>query len=139
MPRSASLLSTIVCGLVLGFANPGLAAAAGTPPGGRSNVIICWTDNNGRQVGCGYTVPPEYANNPTRALNARGITLLVVTHDDEVAARSRRHIRMRDGRAVRLTAAATPRPKPAGPARAAFCSRTNEVGFRLRRPAGPKP
>jgi putative ABC transport system ATP-binding protein len=34
------------------------------------------------------------------ALNARGITLLVVTHDDEVAARSRRHIRMRDGRVV---------------------------------------
>ena len=75
MPRSASPLSTIVCGLVLGFANPGLAAAAGTPPGGRSNVIICWTDNNGRQVGCGYTVPPEYANNPTRELNARGVTV----------------------------------------------------------------
>ena len=33
-------------------------------------------------------------------LNARGITLLVVTHDDEVAARSRRHVRMRDGRVV---------------------------------------
>jgi len=34
------------------------------------------------------------------SLNARGITLLVVTHDDEVAARARRHIRMRDGRVV---------------------------------------
>ena len=34
------------------------------------------------------------------ALNARGITLLVVTHDEEVAARSGRHIRMRDGRVV---------------------------------------
>ena len=34
------------------------------------------------------------------ALNAGGITLLVVTHDDEVAERSRRHIRMRDGRVV---------------------------------------
>ena len=33
-------------------------------------------------------------------LNSRGITLLVVTHDDEVAARSRRHVRMRDGRVV---------------------------------------
>ncbi len=33
-------------------------------------------------------------------LNARGITLLVVTHDDEVAARARRHVRMRDGRIV---------------------------------------
>ncbi len=34
------------------------------------------------------------------SLNARGITLLVVTHDDEVASRSRRNIRMRDGRIV---------------------------------------
>jgi putative ABC transport system ATP-binding protein len=33
-------------------------------------------------------------------LNTRGITLLVVTHDDEVAARARRHVRMRDGRIV---------------------------------------
>lgn len=33
-------------------------------------------------------------------LNARGITLLVVTHDAEVADRARRHIRMRDGRVV---------------------------------------
>jgi putative ABC transport system ATP-binding protein len=34
------------------------------------------------------------------SLNDGGITLLVVTHDDEVAARSSRHIRMRDGRVV---------------------------------------
>jgi len=34
------------------------------------------------------------------ALNARGILLVVVTHDDEVAARARRHVRMRDGRVV---------------------------------------
>jgi putative ABC transport system ATP-binding protein len=34
------------------------------------------------------------------ALNVTGITLLVVTHDAEVAARARRHIRMRDGRVV---------------------------------------
>lgn len=33
-------------------------------------------------------------------LNAMGITLLVVTHDAEVADRARRHIRMRDGRVV---------------------------------------
>ncbi|MCJ7453610.1 MAG: ABC transporter ATP-binding protein [Steroidobacteraceae bacterium] len=33
-------------------------------------------------------------------LNERGITLIVVTHDDEVASRSRRNIRMRDGRIV---------------------------------------
>jgi putative ABC transport system ATP-binding protein len=33
-------------------------------------------------------------------LNRAGITLLVVTHDDEVSARARRHIRMRDGQVV---------------------------------------
>jgi putative ABC transport system ATP-binding protein len=34
------------------------------------------------------------------SLNGKGITLIVVTHDDEVAARSHRHVRMRDGRVV---------------------------------------
>ena len=34
------------------------------------------------------------------SLNAGGISLIVVTHDDEVAARSLRQIRMRDGRIV---------------------------------------
>jgi putative ABC transport system ATP-binding protein len=34
------------------------------------------------------------------ALNAKGITLLVVTHDAEVAERAGRHIRMRDGKVV---------------------------------------
>jgi len=33
-------------------------------------------------------------------LNARGITLIVVTHDNEVGDRARRHIRMRDGKVV---------------------------------------
>lgn len=34
------------------------------------------------------------------ALNAKGIILLVVTHDAEVAQRARRHLRMRDGKIV---------------------------------------
>jgi putative ABC transport system ATP-binding protein len=34
------------------------------------------------------------------ALNAKGITLIVVTHDDEVSRRARRNIRMRDGKIV---------------------------------------
>jgi putative ABC transport system ATP-binding protein len=33
-------------------------------------------------------------------LNARGITLIVVTHDNEVGDRAHRHIRMRDGKVV---------------------------------------
>jgi len=42
-------------------------------------------------------------------LNARGIMLLVVTHDDEVAARARRHVRMRDGRVVTDETSGPPR------------------------------
>jgi putative ABC transport system ATP-binding protein len=38
--------------------------------------------------------------NAIEGLNASGITLLVVTHDAEVAERARRHIRMRDGKIV---------------------------------------
>jgi putative ABC transport system ATP-binding protein len=34
------------------------------------------------------------------ALNAQGITLIVVTHDAEVSQRARRNVRMRDGRIV---------------------------------------
>jgi len=34
------------------------------------------------------------------AMNAKGITLIVVTHDVEVARRARRNVRMRDGRIV---------------------------------------
>jgi len=34
------------------------------------------------------------------ALNAKGITLIVVTHDAEVSRRARRNVRMRDGRVV---------------------------------------
>jgi len=44
------------------------------------------------------------------SLNEGGISLVVVTHDDEVAARSRRQIRMRDGRVVHDA----PTPEAAG-------------------------
>ena len=46
------------------------------------------------------------------SLNAGGITLIVVTHDDEVAARSRRQIRMRDGRVVHDAPTPGPAPEP---------------------------
>jgi putative ABC transport system ATP-binding protein len=50
------------------------------------------------------------------ALNAGGITLIVVTHDDEVSARSRRQIRMRDGRVVHDAPTPAASPAPPGPA-----------------------
>lgn len=46
------------------------------------------------------------------ALNARGITLLVVTHDPEIGGRARRRIRMRDGRIESDTGPETPRVRP---------------------------
>ena len=74
MPRMDQLLPALACGLILGSAIPGLVAAA-SPPGNKATGIVCWSDNNGRPVGCGYTVPPEFANNPTRELNNRGVTV----------------------------------------------------------------
>jgi putative ABC transport system ATP-binding protein len=50
------------------------------------------------------------------SLNAGGITLIVVTHDDEVAARSRRQVRMRDGRVVHDAPTPDLSPAPPGPA-----------------------
>jgi putative ABC transport system ATP-binding protein len=43
-------------------------------------------------------------------LNMDGITLVVVTHDLEVAARSRRHVRMRDGKVVEDVTGEAPQP-----------------------------
>ena len=49
------------------------------------------------------------------SLNAGGKTLIVVTHDDEVSARSRRQIRMRDGRVVHDAPTPAPTPGPQEP------------------------
>jgi hypothetical protein len=76
MRRSVHALPGLFIGLLLGASLPAAVAhAAEAPSNPKSTGIICWTDKNGRQVGCGYTVPPEYANNPTRELNTRGITV----------------------------------------------------------------
>ncbi len=40
------------------------------------------------------------------ALNARGVTLIVVTHDPAIGARARRRLAMEDGAIVRDTRAA---------------------------------
>ncbi|MCE2948669.1 MAG: hypothetical protein ACK515_21520 [bacterium] len=76
MRRPVHALPGLFIGLLLGASLPAAVVHAATAAGNpKSTGIICWTDKNGRQVGCGYTVPPEYANNPTRELNTRGITV----------------------------------------------------------------
>ena len=62
--------------------------------------------------------------NELRALNARGITVLIVTHEDEIGAQANRLIRLRDGviqsdeRRVPLVAKAATPPTPPAPRRA---------------------
>lgn len=75
MKRPTRSLPRLIADLLLGLSlacTVTLVAAQGSP---KTSSIICWSDKNGRQIGCGYTVPPEYANNPTRELNTRGITV----------------------------------------------------------------
>jgi putative ABC transport system ATP-binding protein len=47
-------------------------------------------------------------------LNARGVTLIVVTHDPALGARARRRVLMEDGAVVRDTAALAPSPTSVG-------------------------
>jgi putative ABC transport system ATP-binding protein len=54
------------------------------------------------------------------ALNRAGRTIVMVTHEDDIAARARRVVRLRDGRIERVSenrpAAGLPPPPPALPA-----------------------
>ncbi len=57
--------------LVLAIAAASAFAAESQPTG----KIICWSDKNGKVVGCGDKVPPEYQDSATRELNKRGIVI----------------------------------------------------------------
>ncbi len=48
---------------------------APSSPSTPSGNMVCWYDKSGRQLGCGYSVPPEYANYEIRELNRRGVTV----------------------------------------------------------------
>ncbi len=50
----------------------GSAHAQGQAGGGK---IVCWKDKAGKTVGCGDKVPPEYQDNATKELSARGVTV----------------------------------------------------------------
>jgi len=49
--------------------------------------IICWKDENGKVVGCGDRVPPEYRENATKELDSRGITRKTTATPEEIERR----------------------------------------------------
>jgi chromosome segregation ATPase len=49
--------------------------------------IVCWKDPQGKVVGCGDTVPPEYRGNATKELDSRGVTRKTTVSADEAEKR----------------------------------------------------
>ncbi|MDH3286961.1 MAG: hypothetical protein OEP48_04435 [Betaproteobacteria bacterium] len=49
--------------------------------------IICWKDENGRVMGCGDRVPPEFHGGATKELDSRGITRKTTESPEEAARR----------------------------------------------------
>ena len=65
--RDSSLLAGLVLVLLAGTSNAAEMQSTGK--------IICWSDKNGKVVGCGDKVPAEYQDNATRELNKRGVDI----------------------------------------------------------------
>ncbi len=42
-------------------------------PAANAQKIVCWNDKNGKVVGCGDRVPPEFQQNQSRQLDSQGI------------------------------------------------------------------
>lgn len=49
--------------------------------------IVCWKDADGKVVGCGDRVPPEYQESATKELDSRGITRKTTETVEEAARR----------------------------------------------------
>lgn len=49
--------------------------------------IICWKDENGKVVGCGDRVPPEFQGGATKELDSQGITRKTTVTPEEAARR----------------------------------------------------
>jgi ATP-dependent Lon protease len=65
-----------------------LIAVSGTVSAAQSTGrIICWKDENGRVVGCGDRVPPEYRESATKELDSRGVTRKTTETPEEAARR----------------------------------------------------
>ena len=82
----------------------GLAALAALgllagPGSASAQKIVCWKDKNGKVVGCGDKVPPEYQSSATKELDRRGITRGTTDSVEEAGQR-----RQREQEAARLKA-----------------------------------
>jgi chromosome segregation ATPase len=63
------------------LAGPGIASA---------QKIVCWKDNNGKVIGCGDKVPPEFQSNATKELDKRGVTRGTTESAEEASQRRSR-------------------------------------------------
>jgi chromosome segregation ATPase len=70
--RNARFLPVAMLAVVFCAGGGTVLAQSQQAPAGK---IICWKDKNGKIVGCGDKVPPEYQDSATRELNKRGITI----------------------------------------------------------------
>jgi hypothetical protein len=70
MLRANHPVFAVALAVALAFAAGGALAQAKST----GKKIVCWKDKDGKVVGCGDTVPPEYQDNATKELDKRGIT-----------------------------------------------------------------
>ena len=78
-PRLRAVLGTVAVLALL--AGPGVASA---------QKIVCWKDKNGKVIGCGDKVPPEFQSSATKELDSRGVTRRQTESADEATQRRQR-------------------------------------------------
>lgn len=67
--------------LIGAFAAAALLSAATA----EAQKIVCWKDKNGKVVGCGDRVPPEFQQNESKTLDSRGLTVQTKVSAEEAA------------------------------------------------------
>ena len=60
--------------VALALAVAGVFALPAQAQDKKSTRIVCWKDKNGKILGCGESVPPEFRDSATRETDARGVT-----------------------------------------------------------------
>jgi chromosome segregation ATPase len=78
-PRLRAVLGTVAVLALL--AGPSVASA---------QKIVCWKDKNGKVIGCGDKVPPEFQSSATKELDSRGLTRRTTESADEAGQRRQR-------------------------------------------------